>query len=1100
MVFSDYIKEINNAYGRGDATEHTHRPALKSLIESLDKKITATNEPKRQECGAPDFIVSRRVRSLDRAIGYIEAKDIDKSLAQEAKKEQIKKRYLPSLHNLIFTNYIDFRWYVDGELRESATLGREGAGGEFVISEDGAAKVKSLLKLFLSQEAVKIKNAEALATKMASITRLMRDVIRKTFESESEQGQLHSQYKSFKQILLHDLAEDEFADMYAQTIAYGLFAARCHINDITVYGKDDHAAFHGVDGKANEFTREKAAWLLPKTNPFLRKIFGDIAGPEMDGRISWLVDDLVALLRNADMGAVLRGFAGKGKKKDPVIHFYETFLAKYDAKLRESRGVYYTPEPVVSYIVRSVDWILKEKFGMKKGLADNSKVKVKIKTEATKKVKGGKKKVEQVEEIVEKEIHKCLILDPAAGTGTFLYEVIKEIHKKFARNKGAWGGYVKEHLLPRIFGFELMMAPYAIAHMKLGLELADSGYEFDSDERLKVYLTNTLEEAEESDDMPLFMFALAEEARAANEIKRDMPVMVVLGNPPYSNFGMMNKGQWIQKLIEDYKKGLNEKKLNLDDDFIKFIRYGQHRIEQTGSGILAFITNNTYIDGITHRRMRESLMETFTEIYILDLHGSSKKKEKCPDGSNDVNVFDIQQGVSISIFVKEPRKEESARIYHADLYGLRKNKYNWLNENDVSLTSWKAISPKSKNYFFVPKDFSHQSEFLKCWSIERIFGVHGSGIKTDRDPLFLDFDSSILKSRMKSFYSKNCFDPDYMKRFNIKNSSSYKLLERRENTSFEQDNIHKILYRPFDIRDIYYCVGITSRPARKVMRHMEKDNIGLIAKRQARENLPYTWFYVTSSLLIDGSFAIDNKGRERVFPIYLYPEETKQCLFGDDGGDWDGGVDGRVPNLDKCFVDEFAGKLGMDFVSDGKGDLKKTFGPEDLFGYIYGVFHSPGYRGRYAEFLKIDFPRVPMTGNKKLFRELSVAGNELVGFHLMECDGVEDTSMYPAFDVEGEGEVEKGYPRYVAEADKKDNGKVYINDRQYFEGVGADVWEFCVGGYQVCEKWLKDRRGRKLSYDDIEHYQKITVAIGGTTKGMKEIDDIIDSHGGWPIT
>ena len=730
-ALNNFISDINKAYERGDATEHTHRPALKTLIETFGKNITATNEPKRIDCGAPDYVISKKIRSLDKVIGYIEAKDIGVNLTKTCKTEQIKKRYLPSLHNLILTDYIEYRWFVGGEHRLTVRLANE-TGGKFKLSESGAKEFAELIKQFLLQESVKIKNAKELAAKMAGIAKLLRDIIEKTFNKEGDRGQLHGQFESFKQILLHDMEEDEFADMYAQTICYGLFAARCHINDITVYGEDRHAAFHGVDGKSKEFTREKAAYLLPKTNPFLRKIFGNIAGPEMDDRISWLVDDLVSLLRDSDMGAILRGFAGTVKKKDPVIHFYETFLAEYDAKLRESRGVYYTPEPVVSYIVRSVDWILKDKFKMRRGLADNSKVKVDIKRQVTK--KGRKKKVE---EIVTKEIHKCLILDPAAGTGTFLYEVIKEIHKKFVRNKGAWGGYVKDHLLPRLFGFELMMAPYAIAHMKLGLELAESGYEFEDKERLKVYLTNTLEEAEEQDDMPLFMFALAEEARAANEIKRDMPVMVVLGNPPYS-YDSGNKGKWISNLVRAYYevdgKALGERNpKGLQDDYVKFIRYGQHRIEQTGSGILAFITNHGYLDNPTFRGMRQNLMNTFSDIYILDLHGNNKKKEVCPDGSPDKNVFDIQQGVSIGIFVKEAGKEAIGQVHRYDLWGGRENKYEWLNKESIKSTKWSEFEPTKPFYLFSPQDTEKLGVYYDYWKITDVIPANTAGLYTARD-------------------------------------------------------------------------------------------------------------------------------------------------------------------------------------------------------------------------------------------------------------------------------------------------------------------------------------------------------------------------------
>ena len=598
--FSTYIDEINNAYLRGDSTEHTHRSALKKLVESIKGKITVTNEPRRIDCGAPDLVVSLKLKELEQTIGYIECKDIGVNLTQAAKSEQIKKRYLPSLNNFILTDYIEFFWYVDGEKQLTARLAEE-ISGKFQITEKSVAKLEQLLAGFIGHEPQRITTAKELAIKMAGIAKLLRDIIFNTFNQEKEAGNLHGQFDAFKKVLIHDLDEKKFADMYAQTICYGLFSARCHIEDAVLYGQDTHAVFHGIDEKSKEFTRKEAAYLLPKTNPFLRKMFSYIAGPELDDRVAWLVDDLVSLLRQADMGVVLRDFSKKTHRKDPVVHFYETFLSEYDPKLKKARGVYYTPDEVVSYIVRSVDIVLKEKFGLKRGLADESKI------------DGG-------------NLHKLLILDPAIGTGTFLYEVIEQIRDKFKRQKGAWSGYVKEHLLPRLFGFELMAAPYAICHMKLGLQLAESGYDFESDERLGVYLTNTLEEAEET-SKTLFAQWISEEARAANKIKKDLPIMVVLGNPPYAGHSanrseitefippgqlyekFNSKGKLITRkagkegikihyktligtLLQDYYQvdgePLGEKNPKwLQDDYVKFIRFGQHRIEQTGSGIIS---------------------------------------------------------------------------------------------------------------------------------------------------------------------------------------------------------------------------------------------------------------------------------------------------------------------------------------------------------------------------------------------------------------------------------------------------------------------------------------------------------------------------------
>ncbi|MDH4202652.1 MAG: N-6 DNA methylase [Phycisphaerae bacterium] len=804
-VFANYLKAINDAYLNGDATEHTHRPALKAFIEGLGNKVTATNEPKRRtDCGMPDMKVSRVIRTTQQAFGYIECKDIGIDLKKEKRSEQLK-RYLKAIDNLILTDYINFRFYQNGELIETAVLAKEGKGGKFVATEDGINDTKKLFSMFFASEPVQVKNPKELAERMAGMAKLLRGVVQETFKKENERGSLHEVYDAFKDVLIHDLTEDQFADMYTQTIVYGLFCARCFLNEQTVWGKDVDAIFAGIDGKKGEFSRQSAARLLPKTNPFLKKIFGHLE-LELDERIAWVVDDVVALLKNAQMGRIIKNFGTETKKKDPVIHFYETFLGQYDAKLRESRGVYYTPEPVVSYIVRSVDWLLKEKFGIRQGLRDDKQIRIKR------------------EDAPDLETHRCLILDPAVGTGTFLYEVIKQIHKKF-QDKGAWPSYVEDHLLPRLFGFELMMAPYTVCHMKLGLLLRMLGYKYEKEKRLGVFLTNTLEEAEEI-TKTFWSSAISKEAREANTIKRDLPIMVVLGNPPYSNFGMMNQGKWILDLLEDYKKGLNEKKLNVRDDFIKFIRYGQYRIDQTGAGILAFITNNTYIDGITRRRMRESLLETFSEIYILNLHGDTESGEVCPDGSPDKNVFDIKQGVSIGIFIKEQGKEGLGKVYYNDLWGLRDYKYDFLNKYEVKNTEWQEIqnvdynSCLGKFFFYTPKQFKNIDEYCKGGSINSIFGLNQSGIQTDRDELFIDFDQNTLKKRIKVFFSDEGLKEPFKGKYNVNNSSSYDLLGRREKNSYDEKCIDDCLYRPFDKRSIYYSPTLTSRPAWDVMKHI----------------------------------------------------------------------------------------------------------------------------------------------------------------------------------------------------------------------------------------------------------------------------------------
>jgi len=1073
-----YIREIRKELSTGKAKEHSYRPALKKLIEAHGRKITAVNDGERIKCGAPDF----QVLSANLPVGHVECKNIGAPLAEVEKTDQIK-RYLEALPNFILTDYLRFKHYIGGEAVREVPLARLDSKGRVKLYSDAAPQLKSLLEVFLGRAGPSISTPVELARRMAKTAQLVRDTILKVLKHESKRGQLHSQMEEFRRILIHSLTEEQFADMYAQTIAYGLFNARCTI----------------PEGEAAGFSRQHAAYDLPKTNPFLRTLFNRIAGVDLDDRVVWVVDDLVALLRRADMAAILEDFGTRTRREDPVIHFYETFLAEYDPKMREARGVYYTPEPVVSYIVESIDHILKTDFDLADGLADESEVTwdgVDPQTGDKKKRKG----------------HKVQILDPATGTGTFLHRVIRKIQETFAGNKGLWSGYVGEHLLPRLFGFELLMAPYTVAHMKLGLLLEETGYDFSGDERLNVYLTNTLEEAEYRGET-LFGRTIADEANKAVAVKRDRPVMVILGNPPYSGHSE-NKGPWIDGLMrgkdtisggktanyfEMDGKPLGERNPKwLNDDYVKFIRFAQWRIERTGYGILAFITNHGYLDNPTFRGMRQSLMEAFDDIYILDLHGNAKKRETCPDGSKDENVFDIQQGVAVGIFVKKPEAGQGARLLRADLYGLRKGKYGWLAENSVASTEWACVTPQADFHLFKDRDRELESEYSQYWVLTEIAPLNGVGMTTARDRMVIDMAPEPLIERARIFRDSDESNAELCRTLGISMKKGWDITRAREMLQQETDLdgfVKRVLYRPFDTRYMFYHDSIVWRTVKRVMRHMlAGENLGLSVGRAGQVIGSELWDIIYCTQCIS-EFNLFRRGGNTLFPLYLYPEPvqgevqpTTTTLLPEVEG-WPAGKDGRTPNLDRAFVRDFAEKLGLEFVSDGRGDLKRTFGPEDIFDYIYAVFHSPTYRERYAEFLKIDFPRVPLTSDRDLFRRLVALGGELVELHLLE----KIPTPKVTFPETGDNVVEK--VRYH-DPGRDGGGWVYINKTQFFEGVPPEVWDFHIGGYQVAHKWLKDRKGRTLSYDDIQHYRKVITALGETIRIMSEIDEAIPK---WPV-
>ncbi|MGD0217486.1 MAG: type ISP restriction/modification enzyme [Desulfobaccales bacterium] len=1040
--FKIYIQTLQADLARGNASEHTHRPALKALIESLGERLTATNEPRQvTECGKPDMAVYRGPVLL----GYLETKDVGINLDTEEKGPQLK-RYRDALPNLILTDYLEFRWYVKGERRAAVSLGHVERDGRVKAKKEALAAVGELLAQFLALKLPSIGTAKELALRMANLAGLMHNAALKTLEMEPDTGTLKGWLAAFEKTLVPNLSPEQFSDMYAQTLTYGLFAAKVSM------------------GTGQDLRRDTAAGLLPETNPFLKRLFYHLAGPEVPPTVSWVVDDMVSLLNAADLEAVMADFGRGSLEKDPVVHFYETFLAAYDPEKRKVRGVYYTPEPVVSYIVRAIDHLLKDRFGRPWGLADRN----------------------------------TLILDPACGTGTFLHSVISLIYDTLCAQgqAGGWPSYVSQSLLPRIFGFELLMAPYAVAHLKLGLLLQEKGFDFPPGQRLGVYLTNTLDEGfKKAEVLPLAGF-ITEESNSAARIKKEDPIEVVLGNPPYSGHSanaslrrevgltgtVKTVRTFIGQLIEDYRqvdgKPLGEKNPKwLQDDYVKFLRWGQWRITQTGRGILAMITNHGYLDNPTFRGMRQQLMQTFSEIYLLNLHGNAKKKEVCPDGSKDENVFDIQQGVAIGLFMKSPDSPGPARVHYADLWGNRDSKNQVLAQMEAVTTPWRELQPHSPFYLFVPQDTDLRAEYDRGWKITDIMPVNGVGLTTARDHVVTDFEVGPIIERVNLFRDSKDSDKEVCDKLGIPMKKGWNIPNARRIIQAEKQigqYIKPILYRAFDERIIFYHDSLIWRTVKQIMNHMlAGNNIGLCTSRNV-EIGRWEHIFCTRSMVLNHTVSL--KEGNYLFPLFIFQKVFDQV--------------NSTPNINPAFIKDLSGKVSLAFIPDGRGNLETTFGPEDVFSYAYAVFHSPTYRQRYSEFLKGDFPRLPLTGNKALFKALVGLGAELASFHLMESPRLE--TFITGFPVPGSQVVEG--VRY-----KDSARRVYINSEQYFEGVPPDVWAFTIGGYQVCHKWLKDRKGRTLSFEDLHHYQKIVVALAETIRLMGEIDAAIDANGGWPI-
>lgn len=1052
-IFNKYLHAIAAKFSHPETSEMGYRTDFEILLQGIFEKINVRridHDPKAKHGNKPDFIVMKN----DIPILYIEAKTIGESLDKIEKSKQMERYF--GYANLVLTDYVEFRFYRNGmKYQEPIKIAEYDLDKRTLtpLPDNFEFAAKTLID-FTQSHKEPIKSGEHLAKIMGGKAQRIRDNIREVLAKKDEKKpEILNVYNTIKKLLVHDLSEEDFADMYAQTLVYGLFVARYY------------------DNTPENFSRQEARDLVPASNPFLRHFFDHIVGPDFDKRLEYIVNELCEVFAHADVQQLMKQYFGNGHAEfisassdetlkrvqgdnvgpDPVIHFYEDFLKEYDAELRKKMGAYYTPLPVVRFIVRSVDYLLQKEFNLPSGLADTSKL--------------------------ENGVHRVQILDPAVGTGTFLSAVIREIYLKLKNSGqiGRWTTYVHNDLLPRLHGFELMMAPYTIAHLKLSIAFKQTGFKY-FNRRLGIYLTNSLEESETQQGLFTgfgFAESIAEESKEAAKIKNETPIMVVIGNPPYS-VSSSNKGKWITELIKDYKKDLNERNIQpLSDDYIKFMRYAEHFIEKNKTGIVAMITNNSFLDGIIHRQMRKHLLESFDEIYILDLHGSTKKKETAPDGSKDENVFDIQQGVAISVMIrKSDKKEKLGTVKFAEVYGTRRNKFYFLNENVLNSIKWKMIEYNEPNYFFANKNFENKGTYYQSFNMTELMPLQACGIVSARDSLLVNFIKADAQKVIENFNELG--ENEFRLKYKLpKDSRDWTYKDAKED--IKHSKIEQIMYRPFDIRYIPYSSqskGIIEYPRFEIMMHMiDQDNIGLVITKQLST---FDFQHVFVSKAITDKCTLSSQTKEAGYHIPLY-------VISKDGT--------KIPNLKKEIVEE----------------IEKTVGkvtPEDILDYIYAVLHSPSYREKYKEFLKIDFPRVPYPKDKESFKKLIKLGTELRSLHLLESPKVyQFITTYP---VGGDNKVEKvvfSHSELVSESIKRkdketlkqvqgDTGRVYINKEQYFGNVPEIAWNFYIGGYQPAQKWLKDRKGRTLTNSDIEHYQKIIVALTETDRIMKEINEI----------
>ncbi|HXH26432.1 MAG TPA: type ISP restriction/modification enzyme [Candidatus Acidoferrum sp.] len=1032
QFIAEYTEAIEQEFSTGLAREHAYRPALKQLMKSFEG-VDAVNEPPRSAYGNPDFVF---LKSSQKTIilGYAEAKDITVDLAKTVKTEQLR-RYA-GYENLYLTNCLDFKFFRNGEQYAEVSIGKL-INGHIVFDQNAFARLWDELKAFLELPPESIKSGKRLAEIMGAKARRIRDNVSTylTHKDNEQNIELEKMYAMIKTLLVHDLAAEKFADMYAQTLVYGLFVAR--YNDQT----------------SDSFTRTKARDLVPASNPFLREFFDHIVGPRFDARLGYIVDELCEVFSVSDVQTIvhkhLKLTDPSSDDKDPIIHFYEDFLKEYDPVVRKEMGAYYTPIPVVRFIIRQVDEALRRDFGLAGGLADTTKRPIVIQRQ------GVKTRV---------DVHKVQILDPAVGTATFLNEIIKFIYQGFKGQEGRWPSYVEQDLLPRLYGFELMMAPYTIAHLKLGMTLQETGVQ-NFRQRLGVYLTNTLEEGSK-DQIDLFtQFGLAEvvsqEANEAARIKHEKPIMVIVGNPPYSGVSS-NETKYANSLINKYKVEpggqvkLQERKHWLNDDYVKFIAFAEDMIAKNGEGIMAMITNHGYLDNPTFRGMRWHLAQTFDTMYILDLHGNTKKKETAPDGGPDKNVFDIQQGVAIIIAVKNSGKSKPklAKVFHAELYGGRSNKFEQLISAEPH---WQELTLDKRMYYFVNKNLAGQTEYQKGIKLSDLFIVYNTGIVTMGDSFIVAESPEVLRKRIEKLIAGGYTEDGLNREFGLGKNYAKWILSNKDKIEFDGDKIVPLAYRPFDARYTYFDNKLVWRPRSNVMHHLlDIENVGLVASRLNRQaSLGYFFMAkdVSDFHILDS--AADSTS---IFPLYLYHDS------------------GRTPNLKPEILKQLT------------KNLKNTYEPEDVLDYIYAALHSPSYRETYKEFLKTDFPRVPVPAGDAQFKRLANLGKQLREVHLMTSSDL-NTLMTTYSVINGTNEIEK--VEFVSHPGDPETGDVYINQTQYFGNVPKQAWTFYIGGYQPAQKYLKDRKGRVLTSEEIEHYQKIVKALAQTHKVMGNVDNSI---------
>ncbi len=1073
-MLKEYLEGIKDL--TPEKNELTHRGSLENLLKNLkdnfNKEFKIEHEPNRdKQGGQPDFRISHQGLN----IGYIENKRVGTDLRKIVESEKSKQilKYLELNPNLMLTDYLNFVWVGKDEenkpliKREISVASLDELSKPLKPNPQTERDLIELFKSFFNHEAAPITNAKDFATHLSTPTKYLKDAL----IQYQKEDQVSSIFKNFKEYLYEELSFEDFSDAFAQTLTYSLFIAK-------------------LNHPFEKINLDNVRSSIPENFAVIREMADFLKKLDAIKEIQWLLNEILSLINHVDMDSIIKDL---NDDKDPYLHFYETFLSAYDPKLREKKGVYYTPDSVVKFIINALDSLLKTHFkdaplGLKSAL-DNENIK---------------------------------LLDFATGTGTFLLEAFRKALETRKTSDG--GTSTKEdkyqNLLKQFYGFEYLIAPYAIAHLNLSQAFKQEFKKpLKENDALKIILTNTLiqpsEIAAHRGLQPIF----EKELKSAQEIKKDEKILIITGNPPYSGassneglfewevratYGIEPEFQTIEiekkvKLTDKIKKLLNniqtqkqgdksvkntnknalknlkqlhskyklQKEKNpkwLLDDYVKFMRFAQNKIESLGHGLFGFISNNAFLDNPTFRGLRRSLLECYDELYILNLHGNARKKEETPQGTKDENVFNIMQGVSINLFVKKAQTTKQ-KIHYYDVYGERAEKYAFLAQNDLNSIEWLEIAPRAPFYSLLPLKTPLLEEYEQGFSVKDMFQVGSTGICSQRDHVVFHKDKESLLKLLKDF---STLEPSELRRkYNIKKDGrdwrlEYAIKDVKANANNLEEYIVSCQYRPFDFYYTYYTgksKSFIAYPRGEVFKHMlppppptnlktpnqTHKNVALNIARQSK--IHGEWRYVMAHKELVDINLIASAGSMGVgynYPLYQF----------------------NNPNYTENFTPEFRSFIDKHY--------NHHFEPLEVLGYIYALLYSPNYRKRYEDFLKADYPKILFTNNKDLFRALSLLGIELIGLHVLNKESLNYSFEKLKDATIGESCYKEAHDRIIKKP-AYNEPELYINHSAYFRGVSQEIHGYRIGGYGVLDKYLKSHKGESCDFDHVSNIIKVIV-------------------------